>query len=146
MEIILKFYQISVVVSYITQFVITTVQSGWLLITFVKWNFIPAIHAGRTEVDNNRYVRNFFVVFLFTLRVFARNLLRGRNIFLFNFALRCLTSSLNCDLTSNKPTLYLLDYGNINRVFRFFRIFRLTQVKMLHYSSYKISYEGKWLS
>ena len=44
----------------------------------------------------------FFKAYWFTIRVFARNLLRGsqrRNIF-------------NSGLTSNKPSDYLIDYGN----------------------------------
>ena len=50
---------------------------------------------------------------LFTFRDFDRNLLRvsrRSNIFIFSFW--CLTLGLNSDLTSNKPTHYLLDYGD----------------------------------
>ena len=55
---------------------------------------------------------------LFTLRVFACNL-RGSQIYIyiyiyiFKFYYRCLTKCLNHGLTSNKPTLYLLDCDEI---------------------------------
>ena len=53
---------------------------------------------------------------LFTLRVFARNLLRGnrrRNTFCILFC--CLVWGSNPGFTSNKPTHYLLDYGDPSR-------------------------------
>ena len=51
---------------------------------------------------------------LFTTKVFARNLLRRsrrKNIFIFWFWY--LTWDVNSELSSNKPTLCLLDYGEI---------------------------------
>ena len=53
-------------------------------------------------------IYSLFMAILFGLRVFARNLLRRcrrRNIFI-------LISNLNPDFMSNKPTHYLLDYGD----------------------------------
>ena len=54
-----------------------------------------------------------FMAILFDLRVFARNLLREssrRNTFCISF--RCLVWGSNPNFTSNKPTHYLLDYGD----------------------------------
>ena len=56
----------------------------------------------------------FFMAGLFTLRVFATNLLSGnsrRKNFFFIFSFWCLTWYTNLGFTSNKPTYYLLDYG-----------------------------------
>ena len=55
----------------------------------------------------------FFMASLFTLRVFARNLLRGysrRNTFRVSFW--CLAWDSNPGFSSNKPTHYLLDHGD----------------------------------
>ena len=54
-----------------------------------------------------------FMAISFTLGVFVRSAERTsgrRNIFIFAFW--CLTWALNCGLMSNKPTHYLLDYGD----------------------------------
>ena len=59
------------------------------------------------------FLRNFSWQFLFTLRVFARNLLRGnrrRNTFRISFW--CLAWGSNPGLSSNKPTHCLLDHGD----------------------------------
>ena len=65
------------------------------------------------EVDSERQIclRNFSWQFLFTLRVFARNLLKGnrrRNTFRISFY--CLVWDSNSGFSSNKPTHYLLDW------------------------------------
>ena len=59
------------------------------------------------SISNDRFLRNFFMAMLFTLRVFARKLRENcrRNISFHN------SFSLNRGLTFNKPTLYLLDHG-----------------------------------
>ena len=67
------------------------------------------------KVDLERHILRNFMAILFTLGGFARNLLRGnrrRNTFHISF--RCLTWISNPGFTSNKPTHYLLDYGDIN--------------------------------
>ena len=67
------------------------------------------------QIDSERqiFLRNFSWQFVFTLRVFARNLLRGhrrRNTFRILFW--CLAWGSNPGFTSNKPTHFLLDHGN----------------------------------
>ena len=59
----------------------------------------------------DRYFEKLFMTILFTLRVFGRNLLRGnrRNRILF----WCLTWYSNPGFSSNKPTHYLLDHGDL---------------------------------
>ena len=68
-----------------------------------------------TSIPNDRILRNIFVVGLFTLRVFARNVPRGNRrgniFFLFHTSSWCLTWYTNLGFTSNKPTHNLLDYG-----------------------------------
>ena len=64
-----------------------------------------------TSTPNDRFLRNFFVAGLFTLRVFDRNLLREEVdeeiFFIFHFWW------LTCN-TNNKPTHYILDHGDFN--------------------------------
>ena len=61
------------------------------------------------------FVEKLFMAILFTLRVFAGNLLRGnRRRNTFYILLWCLAWCSNPDFTSNKPTHYLLDYGDYN--------------------------------
>ena len=69
-----------------------------------------------TATVKDRFLRYFFMVGWFTLRVFVRNLLRGnlrRNIF-FHISFSCLIWDTNPGFTSNKPTHYLLDHGDLN--------------------------------
>ena len=58
-----------------------------------------------------------FITILFTLRVFARNLLiencRRNIVFICSF--RGLSWDTNPPFTSNKPTNYLLNYGNLKQ-------------------------------
>ena len=64
------------------------------------------------STPNDRFEK-FFMAILFTLRVFARNLLRGnrrRNIFRISFW--CLTWGSNPGFSSNKPTHCLLDHDD----------------------------------
>ena len=64
------------------------------------------------STTNDRFFEKLFMVIWFTLRVFARNLLRGnhrRNTFCILFW--CLAWDSNLGFTSNKPTHYLLDHG-----------------------------------
>ena len=65
------------------------------------------------STPNDRFVEKLFMAILFTLRVFARNLLRGnrrRNTFRISFW--CLAWDSNPGFSSNKPTHYLLDHGD----------------------------------
>ena len=65
------------------------------------------------STPNDRFFEKLFMTILFTLRVFARNLLRGnrwRNTFRISFW--CLTWDSNPGFSSNKPTHYLLDHGD----------------------------------
>ena len=55
------------------------------------------------STPNDRFFEKLFMVILFTLRAFARNLLEEKNI----FCSRCLTNRL----LSNKSTYYILDCG-----------------------------------
>ena len=63
---------------------------------------------------NDRFFVKLFMLILFTLTVFARNLLkwnRQRNTFCILFC--CLALGSNPGFTFNKPTYYLLDYGDL---------------------------------
>ena len=65
------------------------------------------------SAPNDRFFEKLFMEICFTLRVFARNLLRGnrrRNPFRISFW--CLTWGSNPGFSSNKPTHYLLDHGD----------------------------------
>ena len=81
----------------------------------VSVNFILEWQDLQFNVDFERAIfEKLFKANLFTLGVFARNLLREirrRNIF-FHFSFSCLTWYTNPSFTSNKPTHYLLDYGD----------------------------------
>ena len=74
-------------------------------------NFMREWRDLQFNVDSNdRFLRNFFMVILFTLRVSARNLLRGsrrRNIFSY------LMWGLNPCPISHKPTHFLPDYDDV---------------------------------
>ena len=87
-----------------------------LLTLLVCVNFIHEWRHLQFKIDSERQIfEKLVMAILFTLRVFARNLLRRsrrRNIFIFSYW--CLTWGLNSGFTSNKPTHYLLNYGNIN--------------------------------
>ena len=63
-----------------------------------------------------------FMAILFSFRVFTRNLLSGchQEIFLFWY----LTWSLNRGFKSNKPTHYLIDYGDFKYGFCFWILIR----------------------
>ena len=64
------------------------------------------------STPNDKFMRNFSWQFLFALKDFARNLLRGnhrRNSFCFLFW--CLVFVSKPGFTSNKPTHYLQDYS-----------------------------------
>ena len=65
------------------------------------------------STPNDRFFEKLFMAILFTLRVFARNLLSGnrrRNTFRISFW--CLAWDSNPGFSSNKPTHYLLDHGD----------------------------------
>ena len=71
--------------------------------------FTLRVYAGNLLKGSRQ--RTIFLAGLFTLRVFARNLLRGilrRNSFLISFLMTDLA------FTSNKATHYILDYGDYN--------------------------------
>ena len=71
-----------------------------------------------TSTPNDRFLRNFFMAIWFTLRAFARNLLRGsrrRNIFhisFFIFFFYDWPGIRTKAFASNKPTHYILDHGD----------------------------------
>ena len=78
--------------------------------------------SGRTysskSTPNDRFLEKLFMAILFILRVFARNLLTRnlrRNTFCILFV--CLVSSSNPGFISNRPTLYLLEYGDHLKVY-----------------------------
>ena len=75
------------------------------------------------STPNDRFEKLFMAI-LFTLRIFARNLLRGnrrRNTFRISF--RCPAWDSNPGFSSNKPTHYLLDQGDfkVNGSTKFFK-------------------------
>ena len=66
------------------------------------------------STENDRFFEKLLWQFLFTFRIFARNLLRGNrrgNTFCILFW--CLAWCSNPGFSSNKPILYLLDHGNL---------------------------------
>ena len=82
--------------------------------TFVVWvNFIYEWREKLTS--NDRFLRNFFIAdFILLSGVFARKLLRGnrwRNIFV-HISFWCLSWDGKPGFTSNKPTHYVLEYGD----------------------------------
>ena len=67
------------------------------------------------STPNDRFFEKLFVAILFTLAVFARNLLRGNlrwNTFRISFW--CLAWGSNPGFSSNNPKHYLLDHGEQN--------------------------------
>ena len=76
--------------------------------------------SGRTyslkSTPNDRFFEKLFTAILFTLRIFARNLMIGnrrRNTFRISFW--CMAWKSNLGFSSNKPTHYLLDHGDFLR-------------------------------
>ena len=68
------------------------------------------------STPNDRFFEKLFMAIWFTLRVFARNPLRGnrrRNTFCILFC--CLAWDSNPGFSSNKPTHYLLDHGDFDK-------------------------------
>ena len=66
-----------------------------------------------TSTPKDRFLRNFLMAALFTLRVFARNLLRGnRRRNTFRIFIWRLAWGSNPGFSSNKPTHYILDHGD----------------------------------
>ena len=64
------------------------------------------------STPNDRFLRNYFMAGLFTLIVFARNLLRGnRRKNTFRILFWCLAWDSDPGFTSNKPKYYLLDHS-----------------------------------
>ena len=62
------------------------------------------------STPNDRFFEKLFMAILFTLRVFARNLLSGnRRSNTFRISFWCLAWNSNPGFLSNKPTHYLLD-------------------------------------
>ena len=82
----------------------------------VSVNFIHKRRDQQFKVDSERHIfEKLFMEILFTLRVFGKNLLRGNHgINTFHILFWCLAWGSNIGFTSNKPTHYLLDYGDFN--------------------------------
>ena len=67
------------------------------------------------STPNERFSEKLVMAILFTLRVFAGNLLIGnRRRKTFCILFWCLAWGSNLGFTSNKPTHYLLDYGDFS--------------------------------
>ena len=65
------------------------------------------------SLPNDRSFKKLFMAILFTLRVFARNLLRGnRRRNKFRILFRCLAWGSTPGFLSNKPTHYLQNHGD----------------------------------
>ena len=80
-----------------------------MLRTNVIGHYNPSV-----RIIERQIFEKLFMAILFNLRVFGRNLLRGnhrRNTFCILFW--CLAWGSNPGFTSNKPTQYLLDYGDL---------------------------------
>ena len=107
---------------------ITTLQSKLLtyfLTSLMLCVLILYISGGTYSLKstpNDKLLEKLFMAILFTLRVFARNLLRGnRRWNTFRISFWCLAWDSNPGFSSNKPTHYLLDrckltivdFGNI---------------------------------
>ena len=99
---------------------IITLQSGlYHYTTYVEnVHFIHEWWDLQLKVDSKREIfwETFHGNLMFKHRVFAINLPRRsqrQNIFFFIFSFWCLTWSLKRGLTSNKPTHYLWDYGDL---------------------------------
>ena len=72
------------------------------------------IHKWRLKsTPNDEFLEKLFMTILFTLRVFARNLLRFPKKY-FRISFWCLAWDSNPGFSSNKPTHYLLDHGNFS--------------------------------
>ena len=87
------------------------------------------------STTNDRFFEKLFMVIWFTLRVFARNLLRGnhrRNTFCILFW--CLAWDSNLGFTSNKPTHYLVDYGDFH--YSILLIFKIWSTHRTHTKQY----------
>ena len=82
------------------------------------------------STPNDRFfLEKLFMAILFTLRVFARNLLRGnrrRNTFRILFW--CLAWDSNPGFLSSKPTNYLLDHGDFSARRHFIDLFHLNSM------------------
>ena len=66
-------------------------------------------------IPNGKFEKSLFMAVLITLRVSARNLLKGnRRINTFCISFWCLAWASNSGFTSNKATHYLLDHGDFN--------------------------------
>ena len=86
-----------------------------LLMSCVLILFISSGTCSLKSTPNNRFFKKFFMAALITLRVVARNPLRKycrRNTFC--IWIRCLIRNWNFGFTFNKPTHYLLDYGDFD--------------------------------
>ena len=84
-------------------------------------NFIHKWRDLLFKVDSERQIfwETFHGNFLFTLRVFARNLLRGnRQRKTFRILFWCLAWDTNPSFSSNKPIHYLLDHGDFMMLVR----------------------------
>ena len=107
--------------TYIRNWPLQPFSQDYRPLTLCVLNFIHKWRDLQFKVDSERQIfwETFHVNFFFTLRVFARNLLRGnrrRNTFRISFW--CLTWDSNPGFSSNKPTHYLLDHGDYIHNFR----------------------------
>ena len=103
--------------------------------TYVIGHYNPSVRiidlTGTNSLKSTPRIRFFeklFMAILFTLRVFARNLLRGnrrRNLFCILFW--CPNWGSYPRFTSNKPTHYLLDHGDNNWVKSYLRLYILNR-------------------
>ena len=74
------------------------------------------------STPNDKFFEKLFIAILFTFTVFARNLLRGKrwkNISFFIFGFDAWLAIRTWALRLNKPTHYLLDYGDWQQSFNF---------------------------
>ena len=116
MKVLLKKTEYTYVHTYIHNWTLETFSQDYGLHSHtthvVCVNFIHEWRDLQLNIDSER--RNIFMTDLFTLRVFATNLLRGkrqRNIF-FHISFRCLARDTNPDFASNKLTHFILQPGN----------------------------------
>ena len=108
--------------TYIHKWSLQPLSQDYCLVSHTTYvvcvNFIPEWRDLQFKVDSERQIfeKLFHGRFYFTLRVFARNLLRGnRNReerYSFRISFWCLAWDLNPGFSSNKATYYLLDHGD----------------------------------
>ena len=90
--------------------------SVWFTIYFLTpSSFMSGETYSSKSISKDRFLWNVSMAILFTHRVFARKLLKSPKKYFFihiSFCSKCMILCLNYSFMSNRPTHYLLDFGN----------------------------------